>query len=180
MKFIDLVKKRVSVRKYLNRPIPRQALLDCVEAARLAPSACNAQPWRFIIIDDKETIKKITLDVCHGVYSFNNFIAESAALVIALSDKEGFLRKAAGVMKGTNYYLIDIGIACEHIALQAQELGIGSCWIGWFDERRLKKTLKISKSSKVDVILALGYYDPQLINPKPRKLPEEVAFFYNK
>lgn len=120
------------------------------------------------------------MDVCHGVYSFNNFIAESAALVIALSDKEGFLRKAAGVMKGTNYYLIDIGIACEHIALQAQELGIGSCWIGWFDERRLKKTLKISKSSKVDVILALGYYDPQLINPKPRKLPEEVAFFYNK
>lgn len=180
MKFIDLVKKRVSVRKYLNRPISRQALLDCVEAARLAPSACNAQPWRFIIIDDKETIREITSKICHGVYSFNNFIAESAALVIALSDKEGFLRKAAGVLKGTDYYLIDIGIACEHIALQAEELGIGSCWIGWFDERRLRKALNIPKKTKIDVILALGYYDPQLTNPKPRRSPQEVVSFYNK
>jgi len=180
MKFIDLVKKRVSIRKYLNRPIPRQDLLDCIEAARLAPSACNAQPWRFIIIDDKETIKRITLEVCRGVYSFNNFITESAALVISISDKEGFLRKAAGAIKGTDYYLIDIGIACEHIALQAQELGIGSCWIGWFDERRLKKILKIPKRSKIDVILALGYYEPQLINPKPRKSLDEIVSFYNK
>ncbi|MBM3243454.1 MAG: NAD(P)H nitroreductase [Candidatus Omnitrophica bacterium] len=179
MKLIDLIKKRRSVRRYLNKPIPRKALLECIEAARLAPSACNTQPWKFIIIDDKFKIKEITDKICHSAYSFNKFIGDSAALIIVVSDKEGFLRKAAGVLKGTDYYLIDIGIACEHLVLQAEELGIGSCWIGWFDERSLKKALKLPGKTKIDVVISLGYYDFQEISQKPRKTLEEVAVFNN-
>lgn len=178
MRFIDLVRKRKSVRKYLDKPIPRKDLLECIEVARLAPSACNVQPWKFIIIDDKLKIKEVTDKICHSVYSFNKFIGESAALVIVVSDKEGFFRKAAGVFKGTNYYLIDIGIACEHLVLQAEESGIGTCWIGWFDERALKKTLQLSRQTKIDVVISLGYYDTQETSQKSRKQLEEVAVFY--
>ncbi|MFO8053301.1 MAG: nitroreductase family protein [Candidatus Omnitrophota bacterium] len=178
MNFIDLVKKRTSIRKYLDKPIPRETLLRCVKAAQLAPSACNAQPWNFIIIDDKKTIKTVAEKICHTIYSFNKFISEAAALVVVVSDKESFLRKAAGKIKGTDYYLIDIGIACQHLILQAEELGIGSCWIGWFDQKRLKKTLKLSKKSKVDIIISLGYYHPEAANSKPRKPLAQIASFY--
>lgn len=178
MKFLELVKSRTSVRQYLDKPIPRDILLACIEAARLAPSACNTQPWKFLIIDDPDFIGKIADKICHSVYSFNKFIAAAAALVIVISDKEGFLRQAAGALKGTNYYLIDIGIAVEHIALQAQELGIGSCWIGWFDEKKLKDALRLPRKSKIDALLALGYYDPQALKQKPRKSLEEISAFY--
>ncbi len=178
MKFIDLVKKRASVRKYLDKSISRKALLECLEAARLAPSACNAQPWKFIIIDNKDAIKSLSKNICHTVFSFNKFIAEAAALVIVISDKQGFLRKAAGKLKGTDYYLIDIGIACQHLTLQAEELGIGSCWIGWFDEKKLKQTLNLSKRSKIDIVICLGYSDSQPAKPKSRKPLNQVASFY--
>lgn len=178
MNFIDLVKKRTSIRKYLDKPIPRKDLLKCVEAARLAPSACNAQPWKFMIIDDKKAIKAVTKNICHTIYSFNKFIGEAAALVVVISDKEGFLRKAAGKIKGTDYYLIDIGIACQHLIFQAEELGIGSCWIGWFDQKNLKKILKLPKKSKVDIVISLGYYYPKAANPKPRKPLGQTVSFY--
>ncbi len=180
MKFIDLVKKRKSLRTYLDKPIPRQDLLSCIEAARLAPSACNAQPWKFLIIDDKDTIKSLVKDICHTIYSFNKFIGEASALVIVISQKEGFLRKAAGKIKGTNYYLIDIGIACQHLALQAQELGIGSCWIGWFDEKKLKKNLKLPKKNKIDTIMSLGYDKSIMAKSKIRKPINEIYSFYQK
>lgn len=179
MKFIDLVKKRLSVRKYLDKPIPRQALLECIEAARLAPSACNAQPWKFIIIDEKKAIKDITESICHTIYSFNKFIGNAAALIAVVSDKEGFLRKAAGYIKGTDYYLLDIGIACEHLILQAEEMGIGSCWIGWFDEKKLKRALQLPKKIKLDALISLGYYNPENTTPKPRKPLKEIASFFN-
>lgn len=178
MKFIDLVKRRASVRKYLDKPIPPNLLLDCIEAARLSPSACNAQPWKFLIIDNKNTIKTLTKNICHTIYSFNKFISDAAALIIVISDKEGFLRKVAGKFKGTNYYLIDIGIACQHLVLQAEELGIGSCWIGWFDQKRLIKTLRLPKKTKIDIILSLGYYDLKLTNPKNRKSINKIASFH--
>ncbi len=177
MEYLDLVKKRQSIRSYIDKPISRDVLSKCVEAARLAPSACNAQPWKFIIVDQNNLIAKITDKVCHGIYSMNKFIKNAGALVVVVSDKEGFLRKVGAAVKGTNYYLIDIGIACEHLVLQAAELGLGSCWIGWFDEKRLKEILKIPKNRRIDIIISLGYYESDKLTPRSRKSISEILSF---
>jgi len=179
MEFLELVKKRRSVRSYTGKPVSRELLLKCVESARLAPSACNVQPWRFVIVDDRKLIVEIAEKACHGVYSINKFIKDAGALVAVISEREAFIRKVGGYLRGTNYYLLDIGIACEHLVLQATELGIGSCWIGWFDENKLKKILNIPRNKKIDIIISLGYYDSQsdAAKPKPRKELSEIASF---
>lgn len=179
MAFLELVKKRYSVRTYTSKPVPRDILLKCIEAARLAPSACNAQPWRYIIVDKKELVEKIGEEVCSGIYSFNNFVKNAAALIVVVSDKEGFIRKVGSYIKGTNYYLIDIGIACEHLVLQATELGLGTCWIGWFDEKKLKRILNIPRNKRVDVIISLGYYQKIPSTSQSRKALTELVS-YNK
>lgn len=177
MGFLELVKRRRSIRSYIEKPIDRNLLLQCIEAARLAPSACNAQPWKFIIVDDRDLIIEIAEKVCHSIYSINKFIENAGALVVVVSDREGFMRKVGSYLKGTNYYLIDIGIACEHLVLQATELGLGSCWIGWFDEKRLKEILHVPRDKRIDVIISLGYSTSSGPAPKPRKELSEITSF---
>jgi nitroreductase len=174
---IDLINKRKSVRRYLNCPIPKEDILKCIEAARLAPSACNAQPWKFIIVDDVQLRNKICENAFSGIYSINRFAKEASVLIVVISEKERFIRAMGGYFRGLKYYLIDIGIACEHLVLQASELGIGTCWIGWFNERAVKQILKIPKTKKVDIIISLGYYEEGKIEAKFRKSLEEISVF---
>lgn len=174
---LDLISKRRSVRYYLNRPISKEELLKCIEAARLAPSACNAQPWKFIIIDNPQLKNKICERAFYGIYSLNKFAINAPVLVIVVSEKEKFLSALGGYLRGINYYLLDIGIACEHLVLQATELGIGSCWIGWFNERQVKKILNIPRNKKVDVIISLGYEEQNKLTIKDRKSLEEICLF---
>lgn len=178
MGFSELIQNRQSIRSYIERPISRDVLRECVEAARLAPSACNYQPWRFICVDDRKLITDITDQVCGGIYSINAFVKNAGALVVVVSDKEGFLRQLGGKLKRTDYYLVDIGIACEHLVLKATELGLGSCWIGWFNERRLKQLLHVPRTRRIDIMISLGYYDPAT-KPAPRSrkdLSEIISF----
>jgi nitroreductase len=177
MEFLELVRARQSIRSYIQKPIEREMLLKCIEAARLAPSACNAQPWKFIVIDDRDLIIEIAQKICHSVYAINKFIKYAGALVVVVSDKERFLRKVGAYIRGTNYYLIDIGIACEHLLLQATELGLGSCWIGWFDEKRLKKILSVPRDKKIDVVISLGNYRENKLKIKSRRCLEEICLF---
>ena len=106
----------------------------------------------------------------------NNFIKDTSTLIIVVSDKEGFLRKLGSKIKKVDYYLIDIGIACEHLVLQATELGLGSCWIGWFDEKKLKKILGVTGNKRIDIIIALGYCNlPSPISQR-KELSQIVSF----
>ena len=157
MTFEELVHKRRSVRKYSDQPVAKEDLLKCLEAARLAPSGCNSQPWHFIVIDEPELRKHVAARIFFGIYSMNKFAMEAPVLVAVVSEKEKFLASFGGQIRDTSYCLVDIGIACEHLILQAQELGIGSCWIGWFDEKALKEELRIPKDKKIDIVIALGY-----------------------
>ena len=177
MTFLDLVNKRRSVRRYIDRPIPKGELLKCIEAARLAPSACNAQPWKFIVVDEPVLKNEICEKAFSGMYSMNAFAKGAAALVVVISEKQKFLSVIGGYYRGTRYYLMDIGIACEHLILLAAELGIGSCWIGWFNERAVKKALKIPRYKKIDAIISLGYYKEGKPAPKARKSREEISSF---
>ncbi len=177
MSLLDLIGQRRSIRKYLSKPIPKADLLKCVEAARLAPSACNSQPWKFILVDDPELKTQVCQEIFSGIYSMNQFAKEAGALVVVVSEKGRFLSGLGGQIRDTRYFLVDIGIACEHLVLQAEELGLGSCWIGWFDERKLKKRLNIPKGKKVDIVITLGYSDPERPAPRPRKTLEEISSF---
>ena len=173
---LDLIKKRRSVRKYLDKPILRDDIVKCIEAAMLAPSACNSQPWKFIIVDNQSLKNEICEKAFSGIYSMNKFASSAPILIVVVSEKETFFSAVGGQLRGTKYYLLDIGIACEHLILQAIELGIGSCWIGWFNEKVVKKILKIPRSKKVDAIISLGYYEGKVL-PKQRKPQEEIALF---
>lgn len=177
MPVMDLVRRRRSVRKYLPKPVPREDILKCIEAARLAPSACNSQPWKFIVVDDPELKNRLCDRIFSGIYSMNKFAKEAPVLVAVVSEKQTFLSSLGGQIRSTQYYLVDVGIACEHFILQAAELGIGSCWIGWFDEKPLKEMLKVPREKKVDIVISLGYPEEGRPVLKSRKSLETISAF---
>ena len=178
MAILDVIKQRKSVRDFLDRPVEREKIMMCLEAARVAPSACNSQPWKFIVVDDEGLKKKLCIAAFSGIYAINSFCKTAPALVVAISEKSKFIARIGGLFRGTKYYLIDIGIACEHFVLQAEELGLGTCWIGWFNEKAIKSVLNIPQSKKIDIVLALGYYDRgKLASAHDRESIEEIASF---
>ena len=177
MKFLDLVKKRQSVRKYLDKPVEREKIERCLEAARLAPSASNSQPWSFIVIDDprlKEAVARKTFD---RVISFNRFSLQASVLIILISERPGFLNKVAEAIKDKQFSLIDIGITAEHLCLQAAEEGLGTCMLGWFNEKEVKNLLNIPPSKRVELIITMGYPESTKIRPKKRKSINQIRSY---
>ena len=175
--FQELVSNRRSVRRYLDKPVEREKILACLEAARLAPSAENVQPWRFLIIDDPEVKTKLAAEAFSGIYSYSRFAAKAPVLIVILARLDIIAHRLGKKMQDVSFYLIDIGIAGEHIALQAEEFGLGTCWIGWFNGRRTRKVLKIPRKYKIVSLMALGYYEKKAPGEKKRKSLEEIAWF---
>ncbi len=159
MSLLDLIRQRRSIRDFQEKPVEREKIIACLEAARLAPSACNSQPWRFIVVDDTNLKNKLSQAAFSSIYALNSFCQKAPVIVVVISEKGKFITRIGGMFRGTRYYLIDIGIAIEHFVLQAEELGLGSCWIGWFNERAVKQVLDIPHYKKIDILIALGYYD---------------------
>ena len=169
--FLELVKERRSIRTYQKRPVTRKDLELCVEAARHSPSACNSQPWKFLVIDDDATKEAISKNVFSGLYNMNVFAQEAAAFITMVSGKTKFPVWLGGKIRNTDFRHIDIGIACGHLVLQAQELGIGTCILGWFSERKLKKILHVPALKKIELVIALGY---PLEEPHEKDLKEKT------
>lgn len=155
--FLDLTKKRRSIRRFTGQKIERRHLEMCAEAARYSPSACNVHPWKFIIIDDPQKIALIADLGFSGPYSRNAFAREAGAFIACISEKQKLFPRLAGIIRKTDFRLIDIGIACEHVVLQATELNLGTCILGWFNERKLKKLLSVPASKRIELVIALGY-----------------------
>ena len=178
MDFSELVKHRTSIRGYLNKAVEKEKVMMCLEAARVAPSACNSQPWKFIIVDDRELKNKLCDGAFSGIYSMNSFCKTAPVIVAIISEKSKFLARIGGMFRGTKYYLIDIGIAGEHFVLQAEDLGLGTCWIGWFNERAVKSILKVPQNKKIDILISLGYYDKEEVRPEHGREPiDKIASF---
>jgi nitroreductase len=124
MNFIDLVKQRYSCRKYLPLPVEEEKILQCIESARLAPSACNAQPWKFVVVNDINIKEQLVEKATAGIYKFSKkVLSQAPVIIVVVADVSSFLSKAGSLIRDTKFYLIDIGIACEHLVLQATELG---------------------------------------------------------
>ena len=154
---IDLIQKRQSVRKYADKAVEREKIIALIEAARLAPSACNSQPWRFIVVEKKELLDKFKTKVLGGLSGGGQSWAKSAPAIIAICSEPNIKSKVGSAVKHAYLDEIDIGIAGEHLVLQATEMGLGTCWIGWFNKKECKKLLHIPKKSKLVALLTVGY-----------------------
>lgn len=165
MSFLELAAKRESTRRYAPTPVPREALERCLEAARLAPSACNSQPWKFIVVDTEPLRGRLVGEAFKGMYRMNRFVEQAPALIVIVTERSKYAAQLGGQFRGMQYSLVDIGIAGEHLALQAAEEGLGTCWLGWFSERGVKKVLRLPRSARVDLIISLGYP----VEPGPRE-----------
>lgn len=173
----EIIAQRRSIRRYLDKPVEKDKILECLEAARLAPSADNVQPWRFLVIDDPELKDKLSKNVFSGIYSVSKFAAKAPVLIVILARLDILANRIGKQIQGVNFYLIDTGIAGEHIVLQAEELGLGTCWIGWFNSRKARKVLGIPKKYKIVSLLSMGYYEKKPSREKKRKNLEDIAWF---
>ncbi len=155
--FVSLVRQRLSCRVYdPARPVPHQAIETCLEAARLAPSACNQQPWRFIIVEDADLRKQI-YEKGRLPGLAHTWLQDAPVIVALCVELDWVTHKVAPAFSGIPYYLLDAGIAGEHFVLAATEQGLGTCWIGWFKERAVKKILKVPRRVRIVSLLSLGY-----------------------
>ena len=169
---------RRSVRKYQEKPVEQEKIESCLEAARLAPSACNSQPWEFIVIDDPQIKEAFCKTVFSGVYTISKWAADAPVLLAAVSDKGNFVSRVGNFVRRTEFYLVDHGIACEHLVLRAWDQGLGSCWIGWFDSTKAAQFFNLPAGKKIEHLFALGY-PAEAPQARPRKKLEEMIH-YNK
>ena len=177
LSFLQLVRSRRSIRRYLDKPVEREKVLTCIEAARLAPSADNVQPWRFLILDEPDLRTRFAKAVFSGIYSISKFAVKAPVLILILARLDIIANRIGKQIQNISYYYIDIGIAGEHIVLQAEELGLGTCWVGCFNPRKARKFLKIPRKYKIVSLMAVGYYEKKPSKDRKRKALQEIAWF---
>lgn len=177
MDFLELCRRRYSCRNYSSKPVPDEVIENCLEAARLAPSACNSQPWKFIVIKSAEIRQKVAEAAFSGMYSMNSFAKNAPVLVLVIRDKNKLLPTIGGFIMGTQFSLVDIGIATEHFVLAAAEQGLGTCYIGFFDEKKIKKILGLESNIKIELVISLGYPADSIVCKKVRKHISEISRF---
>jgi len=172
MKTLDqIINERRSVRKYLNKRVEDEDISAVLEAARLAPSACNAQPWRFVNVKDKELKNRLATDALGGVVP-NRWARTAPVIIVACSDLNMVTHSFGEYFQGVKYHLIDMGIALEHIVLKATEIGLGTCYMGWFKGKEIKRILKLPSSWEVECLLALGHAEKTPEASSRKKLSE--------
>ncbi len=176
MTFTELIKTRQSVRKYSKKAVEPEKLQLCLEAARLAPSASNSQPWTFIVVDEPGLRQKVANETFGPLKSFNKFVPEAPVIVVFVIEKPKLITEIGGRLKKKEYPLIDIGIAAEHFCLQAAELGLGTCMLGWFNEKPIKHLLQIPEIKTIGLLITLGYAaDGYRLRTKIRKAYDDVV-----
>ena len=178
MNFQELVNKRQSNRAYSNKPVEKDKIVQCVEAARMAPSACNSQPWKFIVVDNPELKKKLAQTTSNRLLPLNHFTNQAPVHVVIVNEGSNFTATLGNKIKNRNFSLIDIGIAAEHFCLQAEELGLGTCMIGWFKEKEVKSLLNIPEKKRPELIITIGYPADEYRIKKRNKLDKILS--YNK
>jgi len=180
MNFLELVQKRESCRAYdPSRPVEQEKLDRCIEALRLAPSACNAQPWKLVVITDPELKQEIARASDSKLLGFNQFAMDAPVLVVVVRESANLTSKLGTLLKDKPYPLMDIGIAAEHFCLQATSEGLGACIMGWFDEKKVKELLGIPVKKRAELIISLGYQATYALRKKIRK-PVEKIRSYNR
>jgi len=161
---VDIILNRRSIRRYERRPIPEETLRLILEAGRMAPSAMNRQPWHFIVVTDPGLKERLSRG------RWNRFLKDAAAVIVGCGEY--------GHPSAEKWTAIDVAIAMENMVIAAWALGVGSCWVGDFNEREVKELLGIPENIRIIALLSLGY---PAEHPTPRgKKPLEEIVHYNK
>ena len=165
MEVFKAIQTRRSVRKYQSAPVPEEKLKKVLEAARIAPSAHNAQDWKFVVVKDQEKRKALA----EG--AGQSFIAKSPVIIVAIGLEPEHL-----LSSGNPAYAINLAIAVDHMTLAAVEEGLGTCWIGAFSQEEVKKALNIPEDYQVVALLPLGF-PADLLKSKIRKSLKEIVSY---
>lgn len=178
MEFSELLHVRQSVRKYSDKPIEQEKLRTLIESVRLSPSAHNSQPWKILIVDDPGLKDKVAQATFSAVVSFNKFVPGAPVIAVLTIEKEKLITRIGGRVKNRCFPLIDIGIAAENFCMQAADLGLGTCMLGWFDENSIKKLLNIPRATRIGLLITLGYAaEGYTVRKKARKDVGEMSGF---
>lgn len=159
------IKMRRSIRHYKDKTVEEEKLDRVLEAGRLAPSAGNLQEWKFVVVRDKGTREKL------AIAADSRFVKEASVVIVACATVTDYAMEC-----GQLAYQIDVAIAVDHITLKAVEEGLGTCWIGSFDEEEVKKILGIPDNIRIVTLLTIGY--PKYVpGPRKRKRREEIVVY---
>lgn len=155
---LEVIYQRRSIRKYEKKPIPEEILKAILEAGRLAPTAKNLQPWHFIVVRDPEIKRKLIFT------DWNNFIEEASTVIVGCGETD------------KKWAVVDVAIALQNMVIAAEALGLGSCWIGAFEEEEVKRVLEVPNHLKVVAMVTIGY-PAERPEPPPKKKLEEIVHF---
>ncbi len=170
---LEQIRKRYSCRRYLADPVDGKLIETLKEAVHWAPSACNRQPYRFHFITDREVIGRIGRAVPVGPESVNRWIASAPLVVAAVGRPEILWHKVTQAID-KDYHRMDAIIAMDHLSLVATELGLGTCWVGWFHRKKLGRILGIGRGEEVVILMTVGHAEKAPGKRKPRKGPGEL------
>lgn len=180
MKFEELLLKRESCRAYRDQPVSREDLIKICEAGRLSPSGCNAQPWKFIVVDEADAKERL----CEALVVTGGKTGapwrDQCPAFIVLVEQEAKLMPAAIEYYGDSQRFAqgDIGMACLNMCYQALDLGLSTCIIGMNDQKKMEAALGIPENQEARLVLAVGYSaEDKPARPKARKAFEEVVCF---
>ena len=164
MNVFEAIKNRYSCRSYKTEPVPEEKLKKVLEAARLAPSAHNEQEWKFVVVKNLEKRREVS------EAAGQSFIAEAPVIIAAVATDPEHIMSS-----GVPAYVVDLAIAVEHMALQAVEEELGTCWIGAFGQEEVKKVLNIPDEYKVVALMPLGFPADKPKEKIRKKLDEIVS-----
>ena len=176
-RLMDVIASRTSCRAYKPDAVQEADILHFLEAARLAPSACNKQPWRFAVVRHAETRRRIVDEgFLPGIKMM--WALEAPVLIVIGMETSFVIHRLGASVSGVRYPWVDIGIAGEHLVLAATELGLGTCWIGWIRPRVIRRIVGWSPSVKPAVVITLGCPQdgaPHLLPASRRKPIDSLA-----
>jgi nitroreductase len=168
MSVLKVIQKRRSVRKYKRDPIPEDVLQRVLEAARLAPSGKNYQPWKFIVVQNEELKEKLARASAEQF-----FMAEAPIIIVGCGFPDDSYSSMGRYMKS---WPVDVTIALEHLILQAAEEDLGTCWIGSFEEEEVKSILNVPENVRVLALTPLGYPDETAPYRGRKRIDEIVSY----
>ena len=174
MNFNELSESRRSIRKFIEKDIPDEIIIDLLKAAQSAPSAGNCQPWHFYIIKDKPMIEQTAVKICN-----QGWIATAPVVIVVCADIQKTIGRYGD--RGRHLYCLqDTAAAIQNILLCAKSLGLGSCWCGAFSESAMSDLLNLQKDMRPVAIIPVGYYENETAMPKRRPIEEIATFIHGK
>jgi nitroreductase len=175
MNFLELCEKRQSCRNFADKPVEHEKLVNCIEAVRLTPSACNSQPWSFVVVEDPQ--KAAAVAGATQQLGANAYIATAKAFIVILEEHAVLMPRIRPIFDSQYFAKNDLGAAAVTICYAAEDQGLGSCILGLFDREKLCEILDIPIEKRFATVIALGYPADETVRPKLRKPFEQIVRF---